>query len=197
MVHPVFVQAFYYSIVMLLTIFFASLLQKGFFFKYMRVKLSFGRLIMVKIRAVNRDYFMVGNIEEGFLVYKIKISGKKFRKRIRVPGNDYFYKAIGVSWIDVDDEKNAICKPDYSVVSGYDAAKYDNLLQRAMTRPSVADRKEQIMILLIIVSLLVIIASVYLSYKNSTNIDIIKAQVNSMKPLIDTMSKGIVAPGGG
>lgn len=176
MVHPVFIQAGYYGIVMVLTVLLLSFLERGFFWKYLRVRLSFGRLVLCKVRAINRDYFRTGQIIEGFLVYK----SKEGNKRIKLDKSDVFYRVMGTSWIDIDEEKNAICKVDYDSIEGFDAIKYNNLFLRALYKPSIAEPKDKIIIGGIIIIGIVLLVVAYLVYKNSGEILLIKEAVNNL-----------------
>lgn len=161
----VLLQAMYYGIVMVFTLAFCGVLQRGFFWKYIKVRTSFGRLVMVKVRSPLRDYFEIGEVEEGFLIYKHKIEKEKCTIRLNIPQNiSPFYKAMSITWVDVDDEKHAISTTDYSAVTGYDAVKNDNLHVRALMRPSLVDGKQKIMMLLIIGAILVGVLATYMGY---------------------------------
>lgn len=143
----VLMQAAYYAIVMGLSIGIMAMLMRGFFWKYLKVKTSFGKYVIIKIRTHLRDYFAVGWEEEGFLIYK----SKKIEKRIKLEsGADYFYRTLGVYWVDIDEKKGAICKVDYEAVTGHDQEMQSNLLARALTRPSVTDNREKLMMLILI-----------------------------------------------
>jgi hypothetical protein len=164
-------------VVMLVGIIVIMLVQKGFFMPYLRVRMSFGKFVLIKIRAINRDYFKKGEIIEGFLVWKTKTGAR----RVAVKDKNAFYRALACSWIDVDDEKNSICYPDYSVVSGFDAEKYDNLYKRTLYRPSVEDAKTKIIIILVIIAILFSGISGYLSYVGYQNTQQIFGQLASMQ----------------
>ena len=181
---PILIQAAYYFVVLVLGLLIVAIVQKGFFVPYIKVRLSFGKFLLCKIRAVNRDYFRVGRIEEGFLVYQ----GVSGIKRISIEDSSVFYRSIAVVWIDIDDEKNAICKPDYSAIPGFDAIKYDNLYKRALTRPSVNDNREKIIIGMLGLGLLFLVVLGFLVYKNGYSLEFIMQKIGSIG--------GTVAPGG-
>lgn len=166
--HPIFVQAFYYGVAMLLTLFIVAFLFRGFFWKYIQVKMSMGRLVLIKIRSSLRDYYKVGEVIDNNLVYKTKDSdGKKAVIRINIPKDvQYFYKSIGVNWIDVDEEKNALMSVSYKPATGFDAIKWNNLFIRALTRPTVGDQKEKIIIILLVVVIIACLGAVYFGYMN-------------------------------
>lgn len=159
----ILLQALYYAIVMGLTIGLIGTMLKGFLFKYCKVRFSFGRLLLVKVRSPIRDYYEVGRIEDGFLVY----GPKKRELRCSIKKNyDAFYRCLSVNWIDIDEETGGVNKTDYSPLEGYDAKKFSDLLVRALTRPMIGDNKEKIIILAIVGALICSAGAVYLSLKN-------------------------------
>lgn len=184
--NEVFIQAGYYGIVMLLSLTLAGFIQRGFFWKFIKVRISFGKLIMVKLRAVNRDYYKVGHIEEEFLVFK----SKDGERRIPIPDSSYFYRSIGVTFIDVDDKNSALCKPDYTTAGTFDAEKYDNLYKRTLMRPQLNDKMQKALIIIAIVGALAAIVAAGLAYKIMANQQIIIAGLDALK-------KGVVLGSGG
>jgi len=175
--NPIIEQSIYYLTVLVLSLFIVSFIQKGFFWKFLRVKISFGKYTMVKIRSINRDFYTVGTIQEGFLIFK----PYKDYKRLSVPSKDAFYRSMGVSWIDIDDQKNAICMPDYSTVTGFDAEKYNDLYKRALLKPALVDTKERIIIGAIVIIGLICIGILYFTYIQGNDITAIKAVVEGLK----------------
>lgn len=176
--HPIIIQTISYAVVLVLALIIISFLQRGFFWKYVRVRLSFGRFVLVKIRAVNRDYYSVGSVEEGFLLFKI---GKHF-KRLVIPDGSYFYRSLGISWCDVDDTTGGIAKLDFSGVAGFDPVKYNNLYLRALYTPKTGeDMLEKIVIAGLIVLGLLIIAVGFFVYNMSNDITAIKGTVATLK----------------
>ena len=186
----ILLQTLYYAIVMVLAVMVMALMLKGFFWKYIKVRLSFGRLVLIKIRGINRDYYAYGEIEEGFLVYTDKVRKKK-EKRISIGDNSYFYKTLGVSMVDVNAETNAVCKPDYSSVTGFDAVKYNNLYTRALYSPQISDNKDKIIMVLLILILLGTFGAIYIGYTAYQNTAVLQQMVNEL------MSKMPTNVGGG
>jgi len=179
-------QAIYYGLVMTLTMFFCGAFLRGFFVNYFKVRTSFGKLVMVKVRSPLRDYFARGEVQEGFLIYKIKRGFREYDTiRLNIPpGKSVFYKCLSVVWVDVDDEQHAICKTDYSAVEGYDAVKNNNLHVRALMKPSIATGQEKIMLVLIIVAIAVGLFGIYMSYTNAQGL----AELQEMIPRLLRMS---------
>jgi len=191
MVHPVFIQTFYYAIVMCLSISIAGILLKGFFWKYVKVRLSFGKYILVKVRSALRDYYGVGRVEDGFLVYK----RRKNDIRILITKN-IFYRSLGVTWVDVDEEINAACTVDYSAVTGYDAEKYDDLLTRALMKPAIKSNFEKIVILVLLGTLILCGAAAYLSYLGYNNSQTIMITMGQLKSVVTANTQTIAASTG-
>lgn len=141
-----------------------NFLSAGFLFKWFRVKSSRGALILMKIRTLNQDYFSVGKLEDGFLVWKDK---KKSQKRLAITNKDQgaIYKSMGVSVIDIDDEKNAFQVHDWSKVSGFDAEKFEDLYKRALYKPALLDKNTQMILIGVIVIGLLVAGGFYLTYQ--------------------------------
>lgn len=184
--NPILLQTIFYGVVMIITFMMVSLIQKGFFWKYLRARLSFGKLILVKNRSITRDFFSVGRIEEGFLLHKphgdteiIPVSSDK--------NKNPFYRALAVWWCDVDDEKNAFCTVDYSAVEGYDAEKFQSLYERALYKPQIATKKEKILIVLVIVAIGIALAAAYFGYINNDVLLGLQKQLSTIKTAMSSL----------
>lgn len=161
--YDILIQVACYMGVMLFMLFAVAALQRGFFFKYVKVRTSFGRLLMVKIRTILRDYYEYGWVDEGFLIYK----HNKETIRIAINANDkIIYRALSVNWVDVDEEKNAVSKTDYTAIAGFDSKKFSDLLTRALMRPALSSGQEKIILICCILGVVIGLACVYLSYQN-------------------------------
>jgi len=153
-------QALLYGIVAVISIGISSLLLKGFFWKYVKVRTSFGRLFLIKIRTPLRDFFAVGRLRDNFLIFKLD----KEERRIAInPEDKIFYRSLSVTWVDIDEDKGAICKTDYSTVTGFDAVKYNNLYVRALTQPQISSNKDKLFIVAVIIIVVIICIGIYLT----------------------------------
>jgi len=156
--------------------------MRGYFWKYFKVKTSFGKNLMVKIRTPLRDYFAVGWIEENFLCYKIKDDTGKYTIRIAINSQDKIvYRCMAINWIDVDEEKNAICKANYETVTGFDAKKHSDLHTRALMRPTITSGQEKIILVCVLLTLVISAAALFFAFKG-----------NAMASMIWTNLPGIV-----
>ena len=193
--NPLLVQILAYAVVIALGFFSVSFILKGFFLKYLRVRGSMGSKVMVKVRNQLRDWYVVGWVEEEFLCYNVKGESffDKVKVRIVLPKNEkVFYKSLGILFIDVDEEKKAICCTNYEPITGYDAVKFDALIKRALYRPSIGNQIEKVILILCIVILLAAIIIGFIVYKDYKLTQTIVPQIAN---LIAT-SKGTVIGGG-
>lgn len=185
----ILLQALYYFITMLLTLLLVFALLRGFFFSYIKARLSFGKYVLVKVRNPLRDYLKIGWVEDGFLVYK---DNKKDKRYLSIPnGIQIFYQCLKVYWVDVDEESNSICTINYHLAPGFDAVKHSNQLVRALEKPALSDNKEKIMMIIMIACLIGIGVCIYLCYMNNNQITNL---VNQLPNLISNI-KGVVIGG--
>lgn len=142
-------------------------LSNGFFTKFLKVKASRGKLVLVNVKSKLLHYFVPGRVEGGFLVYddrESKANKQKEKKRVIIP-EGAFYRAIGVSCVNVDEESNSVILPGGSAVAGYDAIKFSNLYTRALYKPSVApEDKTKILLVVTLVICVIIIFGVIALY---------------------------------
>lgn len=173
----ILMQTFYYAVVMALTLLLVGAFLRGFLLTYIRVRLSFGKFLIVKIRTQVRDYFEKGWIEDGFLVFKVR--GEERRLAIN-PKDRVLYRCINVNWVDVDEEFNSVAKFNYDHVEGFNADKYDNLLKRALTRPTIDDKRDKIIFALIFVIMIGVALSLYFTYSNYGQVQALMKQLPGM-----------------
>jgi hypothetical protein len=168
------IQAAYYGVVLILGVFVVSFFLKGFFWKYVKVRLSFGRKVLVKIRSQLTDYYAIGRIEDSFLVYENPNKKSESQSdEIRVslpPQKNCFYRSLAINCIDIDEETFGICTVNYGAVTGFDAVKYSDLLTRALMRPAENTKVEKIILLLLAIILVGVLASIFLGYSNYSSI---------------------------
>lgn len=163
----------------------------GFLGKWLGVKRSRGQKVMVNARTHIQDYFALGWIDQGWLIFKGR--DKKLR-RLAITGNP-FYRRAGVVMVDVDDEKNAVVNKDFSVVPGHDAEKTEDLYIRALYKPTMLDNQTKVILVVLIITLLAVLAVGYMSY--NWHQGTLEA-INALKqPVAATAGQGInVATGG-
>lgn len=159
-------------------------LQAGYLIPFMNVKMSRGKKVLIRLRKEPQDIFRVGDISEGFLIFK---DGKLGERRIslsKLKGRQFKYRSMGVNIVEVDDEKNAILTPNLDGVDGFDAVKYNNYIIRALTRPNLDDKREKIMFVLAIVTVIGIIGLGVLLFAMMGQVETIAAQTQNLGGVI-------------
>ena len=151
--HPIIAQMIYYFIVFMLAWLIMGMIMKGFMISYIRVRASFGRLIMIKVRALPQDYYKVGKVEEGFLVFKDK---NKDVKRTAIKREE-IYRCLGVNQVDYDSETGGLGTYDFSTLEGFDPEKFENLLTRTLYKPSLEDPTKDFKIVKVMLVILILV----------------------------------------
>jgi hypothetical protein len=165
-VTDILVQVFCYAIIIVLSFFCFSVLLKGFLWNYIKVRSSFGKYVLLKIKAINRDYYAVGKIEGEFLIFNIN----KEERRIKINSSRDIYRCLSVGCLDIDESKNCIISSNAESVAGFDAVKYNELYLRALYKPVIMDKKDQLILLLVIGIGLCCLITIYLTYMNYSHI---------------------------
>lgn len=146
-----------------------NFLTWGFLIIYLRVKGSRGQKTLVAVRGTTRDFYKVGVLDEGWLVYTHK---KKEKKRLKCGGESVF-RTMGVNAVQVDEETNSVVKPDFSVASGFDAVKFENLFLRALYAPTLQSKREQFIIIALVGVIIAVAIIGFLVYKMSGQVDLL------------------------
>lgn len=183
--NPIMMQAGYYGIVMALTALILGVILKGFLWRYIAVRVSFGEKCIVRNVGIDKTFYRVGHVEESFLVFK---AHKKEEKRINLTGTSPFYRSMAVTWVDIDDQTNAVLTPQLDGIATFDAVKYDNLYKRTLTRPQIADNKDRIILGAIIITAIVALAIAWMTYQ-------IYAQQPQILAQIAELKRGVVVGG--
>ena len=175
--NPLFAQTLGYGAVILLILFVISFLQRGFFWKYLRVKSSMGRLVLVKIRDINIDSYATGKIDGETLLFK----HNKDNKTIAIKDRGVFYRSIGILWVDYDNSTSALIKCDFSAIEGFDSVKFTNLILRALYKPAITNNLEKVTIALLFILAILTAISLYFGYSNGVKLDTLTLLVSNMK----------------
>ena len=171
---------FSYFGVLILAIIIISFLQRGFFWKWLRARTGGGRLLLVKIKGVVKPIYKTGYVDEGDLCYKNKWSDK-IPKRICNIKREYIYKDLGVSFVEIDDKLNCFLTPDLKGVTGFDAEKYNSLYLRALYRPTLLDPKDQIIMIIVIITFIMCLIMIFYIYQVNKNVGNVKLGVDIIR----------------
>lgn len=168
-------------LVFVIAVMLIDLLLAGFVHTFLRVKGSRGKKLLIQVRSPTRDYFKVGFIEEGMLVftYRKELFKDAEQKRLGIDSSNIF-RCLGVMWVQVDEETNNVGKHDFSVSKGFDAVKWDNLLKRALYRPSVLDQREKIILILLILVLVAVCGLGFMVYQMNAKLGSLVGVINTV-----------------
>jgi hypothetical protein len=162
LIKEIFIQIGIYFLIVILSFIAINILTQGFLMKYIKVKASRGKKILINVYGLNCVYYCVGVIDENALLYKYG----KHKKRIEKISLTAIYRKMGVDNIDIDDIKNAfVSRPDFKAVDGHDAVKTDSMIERALMLPRKNDN------ILLIITLIVVILTLLLVGFTAVNLD--------------------------
>lgn len=189
--HPVFTQMFAYMVVLIMAVGLVGVLQKQFFFAWIKARLSFGKLVLVRVHTAKKKYYRAGKIKDGDLTYK---QGSD-ELRYCLPNESFFYMAHGCMSIDVNQDRGVVLYPDYTKIqSGYDPIKWANLLKRALYTPPILNKKEQLIVLLCGLTLVVSIGGIIFLkfFIEETVRQQVAAQVGPIVSKIESIGQGMI-----
>lgn len=164
-----------YTVWIFVLYFLFNALTMGFFKTYLKVRTSMGRKVLVKVRGITHYYYKTGVIDDGMLTYK---TPKKEVKEISC-SPESIGRTMAVNFVVVDEETNAVIKPDLEGVTGYDAVKVHNLHVRALQAPKLGDDKNKIVMLLLIGCLIAIVIVGLLVFQQGQVLASLQAAANN------------------
>ena len=167
-----------------------NFLTGGFLITFLRVKASRGKKVLVKVKSVTDSYYKIGKVSEKTLTYRAR--DQKENKKIPVPDGEIFYRSMSVWGCDVDEENNSFITPKGEIVATYDAEKYDQLITRALYKPTLMDKNEKIMLLMIGAVILGIVITVFFVKGIDDNMISLLEQVARLNE-ISSSSVGVVS----
>lgn len=157
-----FIQVGAYMFVFLGALLTMNFLTKGYILSYLLVKISRGKKILVRIYSLTGKYYKPGIVSEKTLKYKSRDKEKRTYSNVT---RECIFDEMGVKCIEVDDETgNFVKQTDFTAVPGNDPVKTDNLLVRALEKPLIQDKKELIILGLLIVVLICVGVVLYMVY---------------------------------
>lgn len=182
-----------------------NVMMQGFILQWWKVKKSKGKLMLIKVRHSVTNYWKAGSIEKGFIQYTArKRRDNPDPKRMISVSDEILKLAVhrdwGVSWIEVDDEKECVFYLDnnsYKSVTGANTEKVDSIIQTALNKPSKFDglldpRTFQIVVLLAFV---ILIIGMYLTFKTVGQVDDhVKLVYDTVQPMHDLMFNATFKP---
>jgi len=145
-----------YTIIIFLGFFILGWLQAGFLMPFLKVKTSRGKKILVKIRKSTGTDFIAAELVEGKLLFKYNKEKKEIYKF-----SSGLYRAFNVNCVDIDGETYGVINASFEGVTSNDPTKNDYFISRALMKPIATLTKENIIIIMLIFSLLLLIFVAY------------------------------------
>lgn len=122
-----------------------SFLQKDFFMSFFAVKASRGSKILIRVRDSLRDYYRAGLVKDELLTFK-DLDKQEVKIKMHKTA---LYRTLNMNAVDYDSESGNLISRDYTILSGHDPKKYNNLLTRALTGPKTMNNEERIQLFLL------------------------------------------------
>jgi len=142
-----------FLLLILPVVFIGNIWLRGFFWKFVNVKASMGKKILIRIGTVNTDHFAVAEILDGAVHFKDR---KKKGHITPLTDKSVLYRAWGIGCLDYDEDKDCFFKRDGTGVTGHDAELVDSLILRALMKP-VPQNLLLIIVLIIVILLLIML----------------------------------------
>jgi len=162
----IIIQTAVYLAVFIITFLIFNFLSKGYLKSYLIVKASRGGKILVRILSYTGYYYKDGKIDSGLLSFKNR---SKNIDSYRLRKTD-IYEEMGVNSITIDETTKKIIHAFNDPREGHDTEHTDNLIKRALYKPSMKDNpKELIIMFASIVSAVASVIILYLVYTLSQN----------------------------
>lgn len=154
-------------------------LSRGFFTKWLSVRMSQGNKWLIRVWTINGTYYRAGKVDGVLLTYKDRAKNK----RALMVREGCAYKSFGVDVIEVDEEKNAVrvvmrdgieelakqepikVNGGFAAVEGFDAVQFDNLLVRAIQLSRLMDPKIKLILILVVIVGFLAIVGAYFGYQ--------------------------------
>jgi hypothetical protein len=117
-----------------------NFLTKGFLTEYLKVKMSRGRLILVKCHDVTDSYYKAGKINTKRNLV-VKDRSKAIHTFSKIESN-FIARELGMNCIEVNLIKGLVINKDFTGTSGYDLTMLDEIVNRALMLPTI--KKEEV-----------------------------------------------------
>jgi hypothetical protein len=163
-----------------------QVMSKGLLFKYISVKSSRKKKLLMVIRGVTGTYFKIGKLKESKLKWTSN-SGDKCSAPL-----DYNFVSDfgGIPSLTYDEVTNQFIQHTNGeeIHSELDPQKVDIMVQRAYLLGQLQNTKTMLIIIIALVIIAVLsIASVFIGYKSFKTIEFIAQQVSVLNTTVPTM----------
>lgn len=136
-------------------------LTKGYIGTYLKVKMSKGKKILGTMRSMTGVYYVTGKFEGSDFYYVGR--DKKSRTVVGVSSNDV-YPIMGVFGIEIDEVANKVIDRKENSASEMSYIAVDNLVREVAEAPRLDNRREKIILILLIGIAFVVLYVAYQEY---------------------------------
>jgi hypothetical protein len=179
-----------YFAVLVLAVLIISFIQRRYFWKFIKAKTSGGKLLLLKVRDVVQPYYRTAKISEGTITFKAS-DGQE--KRLTNIPEGAIYRDMGVNCIDINGVTWQVYTFDGAGETSFDPDKANSLFIRALYKPSTMQTKMvQILIIISALTLLLVIACVFLSYQSMKTSKLALEGVNYIRTVMVNASSTIL-----
>lgn len=210
-----------YMVAMVFSFLLMNYWQRGYFWAYVKVRTSIGKLILVKLIGPTKIIYQIGRIVEGDLIWGKTGKEKCILNNIK---RDYIYREQNVDCVDIDSMTYAFIPKDlhfikklelpedanpedYATVfnregnqviiagvEGWDAKKVDSFIHAAQLRPSQMHKLIQLIVILVVVGLIVSGAGAFGSFLAGDAVKKLDAKVMDVDRKVTEIKKFIDPP---
>ena len=184
-----------YLIIALITIIAISMLQRGFFWTWLRARLQPQKTIVIKCYGGKKPYYRNGRIEPNpqRIVFQ-DLHSKQYKSIIISNASTQIHIEMGVQYVVVDTQKD--CVIDFGelakAINGHDGEKYEGLCLRHLYRPSLMEDQLKKQLILLIIILLAIIGNFYYTYKLTKGVEFVSTQIGNIQTTLNNMTGRII-----
>jgi hypothetical protein len=140
-----------------------NFLSNGYLIKFIRIKASRGKQVLVQEWGISNCKFFIGQIDENnTLNYKVN----KKQKKISNLGKDDILRVYGLPVVNISSEKNSIIRiVDNQEIAGHDPIKVDSMIKQALMLGQMLDNKMfNILLIIVIIATIGILINIGLTY---------------------------------
>jgi hypothetical protein len=176
------------SCLLLFVIVFINFYLKGFLFKYMGVRASNNRKILLQVHTKTGYYYVAAKLSNGTLQYKSR--DKVQRSYTNIP-QEAVSSLLGVRTLTMDEDQGTIFLPGQNKEAhGNDAERFDDMLLTAYMKPARNDKKIVLIIILVAAVAFIALAAAYFGYKNYA------LSMQILQKISTPIVTGTITPGG-
>lgn len=191
--------------------------MRGYFNAYVKVRLSRGKLILLKLRDVDKTHYKVSEILGGNLIWGKEGNAKNPKGIAFNVDREYIYREMNVDCIDLDAKTFSFLPPNlsskniqvikliqqdktlsdenkmelygqiYSAIEGFSQENVDSLVVAAKYKPSLLDNKMKLIVICCIALFVGLIVIGFFLYNNNKSINGLYGDIQTIKSGVELL----------